>query len=131
MGTKTEGDAMVVFVKFTAKYNEAAHRLLADNDPPFSPKPHACIRVTGDMFMILMQYVPPSKGEVLVNTFLALLKHCTKDTLFSETSENVLNSSNVYFDDVDFYGTDRCSIYLHPHTTGTHNVKGMQIMDRS
>jgi len=37
----------------------------------------------------------------------------------------------VDFDDVGLHGTDRCSIYLHPHTVGMLNVKGMQIMDRS
>jgi len=34
----------------------------------------------------------------------------------------------IDFDDVGLHGTDRCSIYLHPHTAGMLNVKGMQVM---
>jgi len=51
-----------VFVKFTPDYNEVAHRLLADHDPPLAPALHFCARVIGDMYMVIMEYIPESKG---------------------------------------------------------------------
>ena len=58
--------ATLAFVKFTTKYNEDAHRLLAEQDPPLAPALHACICVIGDLFMVVMQYVSPSEGNDLV-----------------------------------------------------------------
>jgi serine/threonine protein kinase len=51
-----------VFVKFTPDYNEVAHRLLADHNPPLAPALHFCERVIGDMYMVIMEYIPESKG---------------------------------------------------------------------
>ena len=53
----------VVLVKFTAKYHEKAHRLLASNN--LAPTLHFCARVVGDMYMVVMEYVPKSKGQSL------------------------------------------------------------------
>ena len=53
-GTSTKN----VFVKFTAKYNPTAHHLLANHKPPLAPVLHSCTRVIGDMFMVVMQYLP-------------------------------------------------------------------------
>ena len=58
-----------VLAKFAAKYNEAAHRLLADNRPPPAPTLHSCTPVVGDTFMAVMQYVP---GASLFNTPMPL-----------------------------------------------------------
>lgn len=44
-----------VVVKFTERYNVDAHRALADLDPPLAPKLHACQRVLGNMFMVVME----------------------------------------------------------------------------
>jgi serine/threonine protein kinase len=44
-----------VIVKFTARYNEAAHRLLAKVQ--LAPNLHFCGRVVGDLYMIVMEYV--------------------------------------------------------------------------
>ncbi|KAJ3508829.1 hypothetical protein NLJ89_g5539 [Agrocybe chaxingu] len=44
-----------VIVKFTARYNEVAHRLLADAQ--LAPKLHFCGRVVGNLFMIVMDRV--------------------------------------------------------------------------
>jgi len=52
-----------VFVKFTAKYHEDAHRLLARQDPPLAPALHFCPRVIGDVYMVVMEYIPQSKGR--------------------------------------------------------------------
>lgn len=51
----TLGDTNEVIVKFTARYNEAAHRLLADAD--LAPKLHFCERVIGDLYMVVMDHV--------------------------------------------------------------------------
>ena len=51
----------VVLVKFAAKYHEKAHRLLASNN--LAPTLHFCTRVVGDM--VVMEYVPKSKGQSL------------------------------------------------------------------
>jgi serine/threonine protein kinase len=56
--TNTTGDTSgdVVLVKFTPWYNEEAHRLLADHDPPLAPALFSCNRVVGDMYMVVMEY---------------------------------------------------------------------------
>jgi len=55
----------VVLVKFSAKYHEDAHRLLAGANPPLAPALHFCTRVIGDMCMVGMEYVPKSEGQSL------------------------------------------------------------------
>jgi len=45
----------IVLVKFTAKYNEVAHRLLADHDPPLAPILYHCMRVIGGLYMVVME----------------------------------------------------------------------------
>jgi len=57
------GDAStkIVLVKFTAKYNEAAHRLLADHDPPLAPILYHCVRVIGGLYMVVMEYMSNPK----------------------------------------------------------------------
>lgn len=44
-----------VIVKFTARYNEAAHRILAEAQ--LAPKLHFCGHVVGDLYMIVMERV--------------------------------------------------------------------------
>ncbi|KAF8962089.1 hypothetical protein BDZ97DRAFT_1156495 [Flammula alnicola] len=44
-----------VIVKFTARYNEAAHRLLAEAQ--LAPRLHFCQRVIGDLYMVVMDRV--------------------------------------------------------------------------
>jgi len=53
--------AKVVLVKFTAKYNEAAHRLLANHDPPLAPALYHCVRVIGGLHMVVMEYMSSAK----------------------------------------------------------------------
>ena len=70
METRTLSQAVAstrtVFVKFAATYNESAHRLLADQEPPLAPALHFCARVIGDMYMIVMDYTPKEKGWSIV-----------------------------------------------------------------
>ena len=51
-----------VLVKFTPGYNEAAHELLASQDPPLAPALHCCVRVVGDMYMVVMDYMSEAKA---------------------------------------------------------------------
>ena len=53
----------VVLVKFTTKYHEEAHRLLARNN--LAPTLHFCTRVVGGMYMVVMEYIPSPKGQSL------------------------------------------------------------------
>ena len=52
--------SQVVLVKFTTKYNENAHLLLAGQN--LAPTLHFCARVTGGMYMVVMEYIPNSRG---------------------------------------------------------------------
>ncbi|KAI0291295.1 hypothetical protein BC826DRAFT_886738, partial [Russula brevipes] len=47
------GTDVEVVVKFTANYNEQAHRILADEG--LAPKLYACQRVIGNLFMVVME----------------------------------------------------------------------------
>ncbi|KAF9779327.1 hypothetical protein BJ322DRAFT_1024686 [Thelephora terrestris] len=61
--TQAKGSTHEVFVKFSPNYNEAAHRLLAGQKPPLAPALHFCARVIGDMYMVVMEYIPESRGR--------------------------------------------------------------------
>lgn len=45
-----------VVVKFTARYSEKAHEILAKEG--LAPVLHACCKVHGDLYMVVMDYVP-------------------------------------------------------------------------
>ena len=55
--------SQVVFVKFTPNYHEGAHRLLADQNPPLAPALYSCTRVTGGFYMVVMEYIPKTRGR--------------------------------------------------------------------
>ena len=61
----------VVLVKFAAKYNQEAHRLLARQDPPLAPALYFCARVVGRMYMVVMEYIAKPKGWSIDCIFLA------------------------------------------------------------
>ncbi|OSD01532.1 hypothetical protein PYCCODRAFT_1478282 [Trametes coccinea BRFM310] len=44
--------------QFTFRYGEAAHRILAEHDPPLAPKLHACVRLLGGVKMVVMELLP-------------------------------------------------------------------------
>lgn len=52
----------IVWVKFTAKYNEVARCLLADHDPPLAPILYHCMRVIGGLYMVIMEYMSSAKN---------------------------------------------------------------------
>ena len=124
-----------VLVKFTTTYNEAAHRLLANHDPPLAPTLYSCKPVIGNMYMVVMQYIPESEGGSLrkrsmkrsildtirrdVTRALELLHE--QEFVFGDLQElNVLYLASedramlVGFDDVGREGKDRYSCCLGP-----------------
>ena len=52
-------DSRTVLVKFAPRYNEEAHRLLASHG--LAPTLHHCIRVIGDMYMVVMEYLSDAR----------------------------------------------------------------------
>ena len=69
VGSDDDGDyganGDTVLIKFAPEYNERAHRILADEDPPLAPKLFSCTRVIGDRFMVVMEYIPEFLGKPL------------------------------------------------------------------
>ncbi|CDO71504.1 hypothetical protein BN946_scf184910.g3 [Trametes cinnabarina] len=51
-------DGKEVLVKFAFRYGEAAHRVLAEHDPPLAPKLYACVRLLGGVTMVVMELLP-------------------------------------------------------------------------
>ncbi|KAF9787382.1 hypothetical protein BJ322DRAFT_1107440 [Thelephora terrestris] len=150
MRAEDDSEATVVLVKFATKYNEGAHRLLASQTPPLAPTLHACVRVIGDMFMVVMQYVSPSDGMALadipeprhpnadavrphISKALDLLH--AKEFVFGDLREqNVLYLSDgrillVDFDGVGVHETSRYSVCL--NIEAGLGVRRNQIMDKS
>ena len=127
-----------VLVKFTAKYNEDAHRLLANHDPPLAPTLHSCTRVVGGLYMVVMEYistssplprffVPPAPprsvdAEVVKKGLTEALRLLhEKDFVFGDLRTlNILYSHEsdriflVDFDWVGKHGEDRYSTCLNP-----------------
>lgn len=146
IGTSTQD----VFVKFATKYNEDAHRLLAERNPPLAPALHFCARVIGGMYMVVMEYVPTSMGQSIFCTPIANLSSEViqrdvagaldllhkKDFVFGDLREaNLLYLPEdggcvlfVDFDGVGRHGVDRYSATLNPETR--LGVKRWQIMKK-
>lgn len=117
----------VVLVKFTPRYNELAHRLLANHRPPLAPALYSCSRVIGDLYMVVMEYksdasplhrfFPPfglpylPKAEVVraeLTNALELLHR--EDLVFGDLRQmNILYShqgDRVFLVDFDWVGKD-------------------------
>lgn len=133
---RTDTSTQDVFVKFATKYNETAHKLLAEQDPPLAPALHFCARVIGGMHMVVMEYIPNSKGKSIswtpisqpvldvvqrdVTKALDLLHK--KDLVFGDLRETNLlylpeDGGRVLFVDFDGVGrheVDRYSSTLNP-----------------
>jgi len=97
MATETSDE--VVLVKFSVKYHENAHRLLASADPPLAPALHFFTRVVGDMYMIVMEYVPKSKGQSL---FVAPPPQPALDNIRKDIDRalNLLHENDLVFGDL-------------------------------
>jgi len=150
MRTEDGTSTTEVFVKFAVTYNATAHRLLANHKPPLAPALHSCTRVIGDMFMVVMEYLP---GTPLLDVWLPIpasvheairrdvpraleLLH-EQDLVFGDLREgNLLYLPEdggrillVDFDRVGRDGKDRYSACLNPDAE--LGVKRLQIMEKS
>ena len=150
MRTEDGASTMEVFVKFAVHYNATAHRLLANHEPPLAPALHSCTRVIGDMFMVVMEYLP---GASLLEVLLPLpasvqeaihrdvpraleILH-ERDFVFGDLREaNLLylpedggRALLVDFDSVGRNGEDRYSACLNPDAG--LGVDRLQIMEKS
>jgi len=124
-----------VIVKFTARYNEVAHRLLANAQ--LAPRLHFCGRIVGELYMVVMDHVDgksiwqlqqdkmpvpaiiPQKVEEAVR-----LLH-EEDIVFGDLRDpNILyvaSEGHVFLVDFDWPGKDGESRYpatLNPGTDG-------------
>ena len=99
MRTGGSASTMDVLVKFTAKYNAAAHRLLANHDPPLAPPLYSCKRVIGEVFMVVMQYIPQLEGASLRGASLppSALEVVRRDV---SCALELLHGQNLVFGDI-------------------------------
>ena len=154
---QVDGSTQEVFVKFAAKYHGGAHRLLAGQTPPLAPTLHFCARVIGDVYMVVMEYIPQSKGRPIheyssgpalpqnlteiverdVSTALDLLHG--QDLVFGDLREpNLLYLADpdggrillVDFDAVGLDGEARYSACLNPNADYCAGVDRGQIMKK-
>jgi len=124
-----------VIVKFTAHYNDAAQRLLAEAG--LAPKLHFCGRVVGGLYMIVMERVDgtsvwqlqqdnsviPAIVATKVEEAVRLLH--SEDIVFGDLRTNniiyVASQDRVVLVDFDWPGKDREARYpvtLNPHEAG-------------
>jgi serine/threonine protein kinase len=149
MYTATLGDANEdVIVKFTARYNEVAHRLLADAD--LAPRLHCCERVVGDLYMVAMERVdgqsiwqlledkkpvPPFISQEVGNAVRLLHEN---NIVFGDLRDaNILydaSEGRVVLVDFDWAGTDgkcRYPATLNPSTAWEEGVSPYSIMRKA
>jgi RIO-like serine/threonine protein kinase len=84
-----------VIVKFTARYNKVAHRLLADAD--FAPKLYFCEPVIGDLYMVVMDRVDGMSVQQFQEEkkpVPAIVLNNTKDAV------HILHAENIVFGDL-------------------------------
>jgi len=154
--TSAPPEALVpnVLVKFAVKYNERAHRLLANQG--LAPALYYCVPVIGDMRMVVMEYIPGSRGQsVHTVSNRPPLPRALPKLVEREVSKALgfLHEERLVFGDlrepnllylpeeggrvllVDFDGVgqdeeDRYSACLNPDAGLSHNVKRGQIMKK-
>lgn len=124
-----------VIVKFTARYNEVAHRLLAE--ARLAPRLHYCGRVVGDLYMVVMDRIDgrsiwqlqednlpiPAIVATKVEDAVCLLHN--EDLVFGDLRSNnilyVASEHRVVLVDFDWPGThgeSRYPVTLNPNERG-------------
>ena len=84
-----------VVVKFTARYNKAAHELLADAG--FAPKLHFCELIVGDLYVVVMGRVKGKSIWQLLQEKEAIPSLVHKQV---ETVVSCLHDANIVFGDL-------------------------------
>ena len=137
-----------VIVKFTARYNVVAHRLLADAD--LAPKLHFCERVVGDLYMVIMDCVDgtsvwqlqedrkPVPAIVLEDVSRAVRILHEKDIVFGDLRdpnilylESKIHAMLVDFDGCGQDGKDRYLATLNPNNAWAEDVSPYSIMHKA
>ena len=148
MYTATLDTDREVIVKFTARYNEAAHCILADAQ--LAPTLHFCERVIGGLYMVVMDHVVgksvwqlqeddtpvPAIVSKRVDNAVRLLHD--KDIVFGDLQDpNILyvdSDGSVALIDLDWAGTDGVSRYpatLNPANAWAEDVFPYGIMHKA
>ena len=137
-----------VIVKFTARYNQVDHRLLANED--LAPKLHFCERVIGGLYMVVMDHVDgmsvwqlqqdkkPVPAIVLKDIDNALHILHAKGIIFGDLRDpNILYLASedramlVDFDWCGKDGEDRYSATLNPGNVWPEDVSPYSIMRKA
>lgn len=84
-----------VIVKFTARYNETAHHILADAQ--LAPKLHFCGLVVGNLYMVVMEHVHGKSIWQLQEDGIPVPGVVSKKV---EDALNLLHASNIVFGDL-------------------------------
>jgi len=137
-----------VIVKFTARYNEVAHRLLANE--AYAPRLHFCECVIGNLYMVVMDRVDgksiwqlredkipvPEIVARSVTDAIELLHE--NDIVFGDLRDpNILydaSKARVVLVDFDWSGKDRESRYpatLNPSNAWAEDVSPYSIMHKA
>ncbi|PPQ82774.1 hypothetical protein CVT25_009269 [Psilocybe cyanescens] len=143
-----DGTSKEVIVKFTARYNEAAHRILAEAG--FAPTLHFCGRVAGDLYMIVMDrvawksiwqlkvYKTPVPAIVAKQVEQAINLLHKEDIVFGDLRTNnilyVASESKAVIVDFDWAGTDKKSRYpvtLNPSSVWAEDVIPYGLMHKN
>jgi len=92
----------IVLVKFAAKYNQVAHRLLADHDPPLAPILYHCMRVIGGLYMVVMEYISNAKNllRFFVPSILSPLPDASAVRRDLTKALDLLHERNLVFGDL-------------------------------
>ena len=100
-----------VVVKFTTRYNEEAHRLLANHR--LAPKLHFCERVIGDLYMVVMDKVDRKSIWQLRVEGMPIPAVVWEKV---EEAMVLLHGNNIVFGDLQdpniLYGADECCVML-------------------
>ncbi|KAF9559395.1 hypothetical protein CPC08DRAFT_525976 [Agrocybe pediades] len=119
-------DGERVLIKFTRRYHAEAHCILADAG--FAPKLHFCGLIVGNLYMVVMDYIPDAKclnahtGDELVKVLpLAIQK--------VEEAVSILHQRDIVFADlrdnniiISGEGDDKCVMLIDFDWAGTHDV---------
>ena len=84
-----------VVVKFAPRYGAEAHRLLAEKG--LAPTLHACRKVLGDFYMIVMDYVPGETAESLIDSRTRIPAPVWDDV---KTAIDILHEKDLVFGDL-------------------------------
>lgn len=131
-----------VIVKFTARYHEKAHRILASAG--FAPKLHFCERVVGGLYMVVMDrvdgkslwqlQVEKKPIPTIVSEYISQAVHLLHEQNIIFGDPNILYDASkscavvVDFDWPGIHEVDRYPATLNPNNSSPEDVVGYGLM---